>query len=156
MHIQDEDHCLSSSTSCSAGGSPSLSVMPYVMSAEGQVFCDTWTCTKVFNASQVPSKLVIPSDLAVFNMGWFSSTPAEQPQEASSLEGTYKPLKRNERKACWEARDAYFGCLDKHQILDAVKDEDAAKSKCPRENDLFEKDCATSWVSLWLSRAPGI
>lgn len=78
-------------------------------------------------------------------MGWFSSSD-EQPKEATSLDGTYTPLKRNERQACWEARDLYFGCLDKNNILDAAENADAAGKNCPKENDLFEKDCATSWV----------
>ena len=84
-------------------------------------------------------------------MGWFSSEPSpapdKQPPSVQSTETTeYRPLKRNERKACWEARDIYFGCLDKNNILDAVKDGEEAKNKCPKEDDLFEKDCATSWV----------
>jgi len=85
-------------------------------------------------------------------MGWFSSSPSAPSPAAStqptSLEGTYTPLKRNERKACWEARDAYFKCLDKHDILDAVKDADAALKNCPTENAKYEQDCATSWVCL--------
>jgi len=86
-------------------------------------------------------------------MGWFSSspsTPTPQAQAATptSLDGTYTPLKRNERKACWEARDTYFKCLDKNNILDAVKDADAALTNCPSENAKYEQDCATSWVCL--------
>lgn len=83
-------------------------------------------------------------------MGWFSSSPSTPTPEAAtsptSLDGTYTPLKRNERKACWEARDAYFACLDKNNILDAVKDADAALANCPSENAKYEQDCATSWV----------
>lgn len=82
-------------------------------------------------------------------MGWFSSSPAPEQKKAeaaTSLDGTYTPMKRNERKACWEARDAYFKCLDKNNILDAVKDADAALKNCPTENAKYEQDCATSWV----------
>ena len=81
-------------------------------------------------------------------MGWFGSSSAEQkkPEEATSLDGTYTPMKRNERKACWDARDAYFKCLDKNNILDAVKEGDAALKNCPTENAKYEQDCATSWV----------
>lgn len=79
-------------------------------------------------------------------MGWFSSSTPATSEDATSLDGTYKPLKRNERKACWESRDIYFGCLDRNDILDAVKDADAAGKKCSKESELFEKDCATSWV----------
>lgn len=87
-------------------------------------------------------------------MGWFSSSPAEKGKEEKAVEdhptslgGTYTPMKRAERQKCWEARDGYFGCLDRNNILDAVKDADAAASKCAPENKVYEQDCATSWVS---------
>lgn len=54
---------------------------------------------------------------------------------------------RTERKKCWESRDLYFGCLDRNNILDAIKDEKAAAKSCAGEGVAFEKDCATEWVS---------
>ena len=83
-------------------------------------------------------------------MGWFSQdAPSKSSDiEPTSLGGTYKPMKRSERQKCWEARDVYFGCLDKANILDAVKDSDAAAASCGKEEGLFKQDCATSWVSL--------
>lgn len=81
-------------------------------------------------------------------MSWFRSTPPSPKQDPGQTEsGEYKPLDRNERQACWEARDAYFACLDQNNILDAIKDEPQAKQKCGRASDAFDRDCAASWVS---------
>lgn len=53
---------------------------------------------------------------------------------------------RTERKRCWESRDAYFACLDRNNILDAVKDDKAAARQCGGESAVFERDCAAEWV----------
>lgn len=53
---------------------------------------------------------------------------------------------RTERKRCWESRDAYFACLDRNNILDAVKDDKAAARQCGGESAAFERDCAAEWV----------
>lgn len=54
---------------------------------------------------------------------------------------------RTERRRCWESRDAYFACLDRNNILDAIKDDKAAAKQCSAEAVGFEKDCAAEWVS---------
>jgi cytochrome c oxidase assembly factor 6 len=54
---------------------------------------------------------------------------------------------RTERKKCWESRDAYFACLDRNNILDAIKDNKAAAKQCGGESAAFERDCAAEWVS---------
>ncbi|KAF3939296.1 hypothetical protein ABW19_dt0200319 [Dactylella cylindrospora] len=59
---------------------------------------------------------------------------------------------RTERQKCWEARDAFFSCLDKHDILDSIKDSGAAGKKCSGELKVFEKDCAASWVEYFKKR----
>lgn len=84
-------------------------------------------------------------------MGLFgSSSPKETVTVApgTTADGGYAPMKREERKKCWEARDAYFGCLDRNNILDSIKEADAATKACPKEEQLYEKDCATSWVCI--------
>lgn len=53
---------------------------------------------------------------------------------------------RTERRRCWESRDAYFACLDRNNILDAVKDDKAAAKQCGGESAVFERDCAAEWV----------
>ena len=55
-------------------------------------------------------------------------------------------MQRNERERCWEARDLYFQCLDRHDILDSIKDASIAEANCGKESENFQKNCATSWV----------
>lgn len=78
-------------------------------------------------------------------MGLFSSTPDRETQVRT---GAVAPS-RTERQRCWTARDAYFGCLDRHSILDANADAAAARKACPAESDAFERDCAAKWVSYF-------
>ncbi|KAH7029099.1 cytochrome oxidase c subunit VIb-domain-containing protein [Microdochium trichocladiopsis] len=58
---------------------------------------------------------------------------------------------RSERKRCWEARDNYFACLDKHDIIDSVNGDGKklADKNCAAENKVFEQDCATAWVAYF-------
>lgn len=80
-------------------------------------------------------------------MGLFgTSTPTASPALATSADGNYAPMKREERTKCWQARDAYFACLDRNNILDSIRDSEAATKSCPKEEQAYEHDCATSWV----------
>jgi hypothetical protein len=54
---------------------------------------------------------------------------------------------REERAACWTARDAYFTCLDQNGVIAAGDD----KGPCQREKKGYEGSCSRSWVSLLLS-----
>ena len=58
-------------------------------------------------------------------------------------------LDRAGRKACWEARDAFFQCLNLHNV--AVPPEGGSKGKgsdvCVAERERYERDCPKSWVS---------
>lgn len=55
---------------------------------------------------------------------------------------------RSERKRCWEARDKYFACLDRHDVIDPVSGEGKvlADKNCAAEDVVFGQDCATAWV----------
>lgn len=53
---------------------------------------------------------------------------------------------RSQRALCWEARDAFFACLDTNGIIDAIKGAAAAKEKCGDLEKKFEKECVGSWV----------
>lgn len=80
-------------------------------------------------------------------MGWLpsfgsSSTPAD-----SKSKEAYEAPDRVRRAKCWDARDAYFKCLDKNNILDAIGNADAAEKACGKESQSFEQNCASSWVS---------
>ncbi|RPA87014.1 hypothetical protein BJ508DRAFT_410600 [Ascobolus immersus RN42] len=78
-------------------------------------------------------------------MGLFSS---DKPAEPS----TPQPPNRSQRALCWEARDLYFGCLDKNNIIDPLKNEEEALKACGKESKRYEKDCAASWVKYFKQR----
>lgn len=69
-------------------------------------------------------------------MGWFGSSSSSSSDSASD-----KGLRQN-RKQCWESRDAYFACLDAQGI---VKPGDEGNA-CAAVKRPYEKNCAKSWV----------
>ncbi|KAK0749963.1 cytochrome oxidase c subunit VIb-domain-containing protein [Schizothecium vesticola] len=80
---------------------------------------------------------------------WLGGTPSPSDDRAQSIRsGTVAPT-RSERQRCWEARDAYFSCLDAHNIVDALKDNKAAGKACGAQSAQFEQNCATQWVTYF-------
>ncbi|PPQ83977.1 hypothetical protein CVT25_000523 [Psilocybe cyanescens] len=71
-------------------------------------------------------------------MGWFSSSSSKE-DTAQSREG---------RQKCWDARDGYFACLDKAQVIKAG-DEGSA---CSKEKKEYEGSCAKSWIEYFNQR----
>ena len=90
-------------------------------------------------------------------MGWlpFSSSSSSQGPKASS-DGAFEAPGRDQRAHCWEARDEYFRCLDRHDITNAIQDHKQAANSCGKESQKFEQNCATSWVSLLLTHTLSI
>lgn len=82
-------------------------------------------------------------------MGLFSSSSDKLAVPKISSDGTPIAPDRTARAKCWEARDAYFQCLDKNTIIDSLTNKDAAEKACGSENKGFEKNCASSWVSFY-------
>lgn len=58
------------------------------------------------------------------------------------MAGTLDPPTRTERKRCWEARDAYYSCLDSLGVVNPGEE----NGHCAKEVQAFGKACATSWV----------
>lgn len=86
-------------------------------------------------------------------MGLFSTAPTSTPPSAPkpSSDGAFEAPNRSARAICWEARDAFFSCLDAHGIVDSIKDRAgaaAATKHCGQENAVLEQDCASSWVRV--------
>jgi cytochrome c oxidase assembly factor 6 len=78
-------------------------------------------------------------------MAWFPSWSSGSDKK-SSKDGEYEATDRLSRAKCWDARDRYFQCLDKNDILNPMKDEEKAKRLCPSEDKKYEENCATAWV----------
>lgn len=58
-------------------------------------------------------------------------------------------MDRESRQRCWFNRDAFFSCLDKHDIQDPIKERDAAERHCPSERLGFEANCVATWVDYF-------
>ncbi|KIO26732.1 glycosyltransferase family 20 protein [Tulasnella calospora MUT 4182] len=52
------------------------------------------------------------------------------------------PPNRTQRQRCWEARDAYYKCLDSLKVNTPGEE----GGKCAEEVAAFSKACAASWV----------
>lgn len=87
-------------------------------------------------------------------MGLFSaSTSPSQPSAPKpSPDGGFEAPNRKARAHCWQARDAFFGCLERNAIVDSIKDADQAQKLCGEEGKGFERDCASSWVIYFKQR----
>ena len=83
-------------------------------------------------------------------MGLFSwsSSSSSGPTPAKSSDGGSIAPDRNSRKQCYIARDFFFDCLDEHGIVDAIRDEKGARSKCGKLMAEFEGACSATWVSI--------
>ncbi|KAF9583669.1 hypothetical protein BGW38_008903 [Lunasporangiospora selenospora] len=57
---------------------------------------------------------------------------------------------RADRQVCWKARDAYYACLNKADVVDPSKPEAANICKDLREQ--YEKGCMKSWVEYFNKR----
>ena len=67
-----------------------------------------------------------------------------------SRDGGFIAPDRSAREKCYESRDRLFDCLDRNDILDAVKEDGKSRRVCKGENEGYERDCAKAWVSGFL------
>jgi cytochrome c oxidase assembly factor 6 len=74
------------------------------------------------------------------------SLPESANQAPRSKDGGYIAPDRTSREQCYESRDIFFQCLEKNDILDAIKEDEKCRKVCPQEVMAYEKDCAKSWV----------
>lgn len=76
-------------------------------------------------------------------MGWFSSSDSNSTKASDG--GRIAP-DRTSRQQCWNGRDLFFDCLDRNDIVDAIKNDSEARKKCGQEIAEFETACAKAWV----------
>jgi hypothetical protein len=83
-------------------------------------------------------------------MGWLPWGSSEQEGGVKKTSGgAFESPSRTNRAKCYEARDAFFECLDRNKILDSVNSKagvTASRAACGPEDQVFEKNCAHSWV----------
>ena len=78
----------------------------------------------------------------------FGSSTSTRTSPKPSADGAFIAPDRTSRAKCYEARDAFFQCLDKNGILDAIKDGEKARIECGNVEKAFGRDCAGSWVGF--------
>jgi len=95
-----------------------------------------------------------PHNILIPEMGLFtSSSPPSLPPPKLTPDGAPIAPDRTQRAKCWEARDAYFSCLDKNNIIDSLgADKSKADKVCAAEGRGFEGNCASSWVTYFKKR----
>ncbi|KAK4111525.1 hypothetical protein N656DRAFT_780226 [Canariomyces notabilis] len=89
--------------------------------------------------------------MGLFSIFGSTSSNSEETKRASEIRTGAVAPSRAERQRCWAARDAYFACLDKAGIVDALKEDGAAAAAkaCGQESAEFDKDCAAQWVTYF-------
>lgn len=91
-------------------------------------------------------------------MAWlpWGSGSSEEGGVKKTAGGAFESPSRTNRKKCYEARDSFFECLDKNNILDSINTKsgrEKAETFCSQFDKEFEKNCAHSWVSVAWPRA---
>ncbi|KAF7513674.1 hypothetical protein GJ744_007725 [Endocarpon pusillum] len=66
-----------------------------------------------------------------------------------SRDGGFIAPDRSAREKCYESRDRLFDCLDRNDILDAVKEDEKTRRVCKGENEVYERDCAKAWIKYF-------
>ncbi|KAG5716498.1 hypothetical protein E4T56_gene9513 [Termitomyces sp. T112] len=72
-------------------------------------------------------------------MGWFGWSSKPKELDATS---------RQDRQHCWEARDAYFACLDREGVIKAGEE----GKTCSSESRKYQENCAKSWIEYFNQR----
>ncbi|BCS03413.1 cytochrome c oxidase subunit 6B family protein [Aspergillus luchuensis] len=79
-------------------------------------------------------------------MGWL---PWSSESTNTASDGGRIAPDRTSRQRCYEGRDMFFTCLDRNDILDAIKDDKEARRKCGKEIAEFETACSRAWVKYF-------
>ncbi|KAI4180253.1 MAG: hypothetical protein L6R41_007351 [Letrouitia leprolyta] len=88
-------------------------------------------------------------------MGLFSSFTSSTPSPTSpkpTSDGAYIAPDRSARDRCYEARDAFFACLDRANIVDSIKEAEKAEEACGKLERGMGRECAASWVKYFKQR----
>jgi len=84
-------------------------------------------------------------------MGLFDLFSSQEEQRKEEVRTGARAPDRSERKQCWDARDNFYKCLDKHDVIDSLIEEGkkTADTHCAQEDKAFQENCASAWVSIF-------
>ncbi|KAL8917062.1 MAG: hypothetical protein Q9208_008178 [Pyrenodesmia sp. 3 TL-2023] len=89
--------------------------------------------------------------MGLFSSSSSSSTSSPTPPKPTS-DGAFIAPDRSARDRCYEARDAFFACLNRAGIVDSIKESDAAGRECGALEKGMGRECAASWVRYFKQR----
>jgi cytochrome c oxidase assembly factor 6 len=100
-------------------------------------------------ANQKKFNLLPLNSTNINTMSWFSfGSSTAGPKSAKASDGGRIAPDRSSREVCYTGRDLFFSCLDRNDILDAIKHDSEARKKCGKEIAEFESACSKAWVCL--------
>ncbi|KAI1769837.1 cytochrome oxidase c subunit VIb-domain-containing protein [Hypoxylon cercidicola] len=84
-------------------------------------------------------------------MGFFGLTSSPEEKRKEEVRTGARAPDRTERKQCWDARDGFYQCLDKNNVIDSLSGEGKkiAEKQCATEHKEFEANCASAWVTYF-------
>ncbi|KAI0114247.1 cytochrome oxidase c subunit VIb-domain-containing protein [Hypoxylon sp. NC0597] len=84
-------------------------------------------------------------------MGLFGLFASQDEKRKEEVRTGARAPDRTERKQCWDARDNFYKCLDKHNVIDSLNGDGKkiAEKECAQENKAFEGNCASAWVTYF-------
>ncbi|KAI4860010.1 cytochrome oxidase c subunit VIb-domain-containing protein [Hypoxylon rubiginosum] len=84
-------------------------------------------------------------------MGFFGLTPSADEKRKEEVRTGARAPDRTERKQCWDARDGFYRCLDKNNVVDSLSADGKkiADKQCATEHKAFEDNCASAWVTYF-------
>ncbi|KAI0165207.1 cytochrome oxidase c subunit VIb-domain-containing protein [Hypoxylon sp. FL1284] len=84
-------------------------------------------------------------------MGFFSFTKSDDEKRKEEVRSGARAPDRTERRQCWDARDGFYRCLDKNDVIDSLEGDGKkiADKNCATELKAFEANCASAWVTYF-------
>ncbi|KAI1122347.1 oxidoreductase-like protein [Nemania abortiva] len=84
-------------------------------------------------------------------MGFFGLFSSQDEKRKEEVRTGARAPDRSERRQCWDARDSFYKCLDKHEVIDSLTGEGkkTADKHCVQEDKAFQDNCATAWVTYF-------
>ncbi|KAI8627154.1 oxidoreductase-like protein [Xylariaceae sp. FL1651] len=84
-------------------------------------------------------------------MGLFGLFSSEGDKRKEEVRTGARAPDRTERKQCWDARDNFYRCLDKNDVIDSLNGEGkkTADKLCAQEDLAFQQNCASAWVTYF-------
>ncbi|KAI0487003.1 cytochrome oxidase c subunit VIb-domain-containing protein [Xylaria cf. heliscus] len=90
-------------------------------------------------------------NLLTATMGFFGLFSSPEDKRKEEVRTGARAPDRSERRRCWDARDNFYQCLDKHDVIDSLSGEGkkTADKHCAKEEAAFQDNCASAWVTYF-------